>query len=67
MPNPKGKKPSVRLSISVNGTDHAGLARLVDARDVLLLWVARRAIADFTKRHRNDLQGQLCMPRGRSL
>ena len=66
MSRPKGRKPSVRLSVSVNATDHAELARFAEARDLSLAWVVRRAISDFVERHRNDMQGELHLPRGRS-
>lgn len=65
MSRPKGKKPSVRLSVSVSTTDHAELARIAVARDLSLAWVVRRAISDFVERHRSDLQGELHLPRGR--
>ena len=65
MSRPRGKKPSVRLSVSVNATDHAELARFAQARDVSVAWVVRRAISDFVERYRNDLQGELHLPRGR--
>jgi predicted transcriptional regulator len=66
MSRPKGKKPSVRLSVSVSATDHAELARFAEASDLSLAWVVRRAISDFVERHRNDMQGELHLPRGRS-
>jgi hypothetical protein len=66
MSRPKGRKPSVRLSVSVSVTDHAELARFAEARDLSLAWVVRRAISDFVERHRNDLQGELTLTRGRS-
>ncbi len=66
MSRPRGKKPSVRLSVSVNATDHAELAHFAQARDLSLAWVVRRAISDFVERHRNDLQGELQLPRGRN-
>jgi hypothetical protein len=66
MSRPKGRKPSVRLSVSVSATDHAELARFADARDLSLACVVRRAISDFVDRHRDDVQGELHLPRGRS-
>lgn len=66
MTRPRGKKPSVRLSVSVNATDHAELTRFAHARDLSLAWVVRRAISDFVERHRDDLQGELHLPRGRN-
>lgn len=65
MSRPKGRNPSVRLSVSVNATDHAELAQFAEARDLSLAWVVRRAISDFVQRHRNDMQGELHLPRGR--
>jgi hypothetical protein len=66
MSRPKSRNPSVRLSVSVSATDHAELARFAGARDLSLAWVVRRAISDFVERNRNDLQGELHLPRGRS-
>jgi hypothetical protein len=58
MARPKGRKPSVRLSVSVSATDHAELARFAEARDLSLAWVVRRAISDFVERHRDDVQAE---------
>jgi Ribbon-helix-helix protein, copG family len=66
MSRPRGKKPSVRLSVSVNATDHAELARFAQARDLSVAWVVRRAISDFVERHHDELQGELHLPRGHS-
>lgn len=66
MSRPKGKKPSVRLSVSVHPTDHAELARIAEARELSLAWVVRRAIADYVERHRDAAQGDLLLPRARA-
>lgn len=65
MARPKGKKPSIRLSISMNLTDHAELVRIAEARDLSMAWVVRRAIADFVERHREASQQELALPRVR--
>ena len=64
MSRPKGKKPSVRLSVSVSANDHAELARFAEARDLSLAWVVRRAISDFVEYHRDETQGELHLLRG---
>ena len=63
----EGRKPSVRLSVSVSASDHAELARFAEAQDLSLAWVVRRAISDFVERHRYDVQGELHLPRGRGM
>jgi hypothetical protein len=63
MARPKGKKPTVRLSVSVSTTDHAELVRFAEERDLSIAWVVRRAIADFVDHHRDDSQQELHLPR----
>jgi predicted transcriptional regulator len=65
MPRPKGKKPSVRLSVSVTPADHAELARIAEARDLSIAWIVRRAIADYVERCREGSEPELALPRGR--
>jgi hypothetical protein len=65
MARPRGKKPTVRLSVSVSATDHAELVRFAEARDLSIAWVVRRAIVDFVEHHRDDSQRELHLPRGR--
>lgn len=64
MPRPKGKKPTVRLSISVDRNEHAELVRLAAEHDLSLAWIIRRAIADFVEKNRTGLQVELPLPRG---
>ena len=64
MPRPKGKKPAVRLSVSVSPTDHAELTRIAATRDLSMAWVIRRAIADFVERHREGAQREFSLPPG---
>ena len=66
VPRPKGKKPTIRLSITVDRADHAELARLAAEHDLSLAWVVRRAITDFVERNRDGLQRELPLPRGPS-
>jgi hypothetical protein len=63
MPSPKGNNPSVCLTISVNGTDHARWARFAGARH--LLEMACRATRAIMERHCNELQGDFHMSRRR--
>ena len=65
MARPRGKKPSVRLSVSVSVPDHAELVRLAEAHDLSIAQVVRRAIADFVDHLRDDPQRELHLPRGR--
>lgn len=66
MPRPKGRKPTIRLSISVDRADHAELARLAAEHDLSLAWIVRRAITDFVEKNRAGPQGELPLPRGQS-
>lgn len=65
MPRPKGKKPSVRLSVNLDLPDHAALVRLADEHDVSLAWLVRKAVSEFVERHGKSDQTELPLPRSR--
>lgn len=51
MPRPRGKKPAIRLSISLDPADHAELLRLCEQHDLSLAWMIRKAVGEFVERH----------------
>ena len=63
MPRPKGKKPAVRLSISLDPTDHAELARLAEEHDLSVAWMVRKAVSEFVARNANQDQPVLPLQR----
>ena len=65
MPRPKGKKPSVRLSVNLDLPDHDVLVRLAERHDVSIAWLVRKAVSEFVERHNRGNQGELVLPRGR--
>lgn len=65
MARPKGKKPTVRLSISLDPGDHAELAQLADQYDLTVAWMVRKAVREFIERHRESSQVELPLPRSR--
>ena len=71
MPRPKGKKPAIRFTVSLDPGDHAELSRLADDHDLSVAWMVRRAVLEFVERNRADGQSELPLsrvgqePRGR--
>lgn len=65
MPRPKGKKPTVRLSVNLDLTDHAALVRMADKHDVSIAWLVRKAVNEFVERLGWTDQGELPLPRSR--
>ncbi len=66
MARPKGKKPAVRLSISLNSADHAELSRLAARHDLSVAWMVRKAVSEFVERNANQDQPVLPLHRGGS-
>ena len=66
MARPKGKKPAVRLSISLDSADHAELTRLAEQHDLSVAWVVRKAVSEFIARTANQDQPVLPLHRGGS-
>ena len=64
MARPKGKKPAVRLSISLDPADHAELTRLAAQHDLSVAWMVRKAVTDFVQRNANHDQPVLPLHRG---
>jgi len=51
MSRPKGKCPSVRLSVSLDHASHTELTRLAQQYDLSVAWMVRKAITEFIERH----------------
>lgn len=64
MARPKGKRPSVRLSVSLDANDHAELARLAEEHDLSVSWIVRKAVTEFVEFHKDEDQQQLPLSRG---
>ena len=64
MARPKGKKPAVRLSVSLDPADHAELLRLAEQHDLSVAWVVRKAVSEFVARNADHDQPVLPLQRG---
>ena len=64
MARPKGKKPAVRLSISLDPADHAELSGLAAQNDLSVAWMVRKAVSEFIARNANQDQPVLPLHRG---
>ena len=64
MVRPKGKKPTVRLTISLDTADHAELSRLAEQNDLSVAWLVRKAVSEFIARNSNQDQPVLPLSRG---
>lgn len=53
MPRPKGNRKEARLSVSLDGREHADLCALARSRDVSAAWLVRQAIHDLLERERD--------------
>ena len=66
MARPRGKKPAVRLTISLNPADHAELSRLASQHDLSVAWMVRKAVSEFVTRNANQQEPVLPLQRGGS-
>ncbi len=64
MARPKGKKPAVRLSVSLDTADHAELSRLAAQHDLTVAWMVRKAVSEFVARNASQDQPVLPLHRG---
>lgn len=64
MARPRGKKPAVRLSVSLDPAHHAELSRLAAQHDLTVTWMVRKAVAEFVARHSNRDEPVLPLHRG---
>ena len=64
MARPKGKKPAVRLSISLDPADHAELSQIATRHDLSVAWMVRKAVSEFIERNANQDQPVLPLHRG---
>ncbi len=53
MARPKGNRKEARLSVSLDGREHAELCALARSRDVSAAWMVRQAIHDLLERERD--------------
>lgn len=59
MPRPKGKKETVRFTVSLDPQLHAKLLRIAEGNDLSLSWAVRRAVAEFVERQDETKQAVL--------
>lgn len=59
MARPKGKKDSVRFTVSLDSQVHAKLVRIAESNDLSLSWAVRRAVTEFVERHDTSQQAEL--------
>lgn len=59
MPRPKGKKETVRFTVSLDPQLHAKLLRIAEGNDLSLSWAVRRAVAEFVERQDETKQAEL--------
>ena len=64
MVRPKGKKPAVRLSVSLDPADHAELSQLAELNDLTVAWMVRKAVSEFVARNADHDQPVLPLQRG---
>lgn len=64
MARPKGKKPAVRLSVSMDAADHAELSRLAAQHDLTVAWMVRKAVSEFVARNADRDEPVLPLHRG---
>lgn len=63
MPRPKGRKPAIRFTVSLDPHDHAELSRLADSHDLSVAWMVRKAVSEFVERNRPSEQSELPLSR----
>ncbi|WP_156421153.1 ribbon-helix-helix protein, CopG family [Aureimonas sp. AU20] len=59
MGRPKKREQSVRLSVSLDPTDHAIICRMADEMNISAAWFVRRAISEFVSRQNQSAQTEL--------
>jgi hypothetical protein len=64
MPRPRGRRPAVRLSVSLPIHHHAVLLRLAEEQDQSLAGMVRKAVADYVQRTEAANQPELPLPQG---
>ena len=66
MPRPKGRRPAVRLSVSLPVQHHFVLLRLAEQEDQSLAGMVRKAVAAYVERAEEPGQAELPLPLGRA-
>ena len=56
-----GAKKEQRITVSLDGADHARLADLANRYDVSLSWLVRQAVSEYLDRHQS---GEVQLPLG---
>jgi predicted transcriptional regulator len=64
MARPRGKRPAVRLSVSLPLHHHAALLRLAEREDQSIARMVRKAVAEYVARHEAANQAELPLPQG---
>jgi predicted transcriptional regulator len=59
MPRPRGRRPVVRLSVSLPAQHHAVLLRLAEQEDHSLAGMVRKAVAEYVARSEAQSQAEL--------
>lgn len=59
MARPKGKKGSVRMSISLDVQAHSELCRMASDLNLSAAWLVRRAVSEFVSRQERSTQAEL--------
>ena len=60
--NPKPKKFEARLTVSLTGMDYDALNALADKGDVSASWHVRRAVEEYLRRRRHEIESPGAMP-----
>lgn len=64
MPRPRGRRPAIRLSVSLPVHHHAVLLRLAEEEDQSLAGMVRKAVAEYVARSEAQSQVELPLSRG---
>lgn len=54
MARPRGKRPVVRLSVSLDPADHAAISELAAEYDLSVAWMVRKAVSEFVARNADE-------------
>jgi predicted transcriptional regulator len=65
MPRPRGKRPAVRLSVSLPVHHHTALLRLAEQEDQSIAGMVRKAVAEYVERSEADSQVELPLSQSR--
>jgi predicted transcriptional regulator len=60
--NPKPKKFETRLTVSLTGKVYGALNALADKDDVSASWLVRRAVEEYLRQRRHEIESPGAMP-----